>query len=104
MQHESRESPDTLPCFDSSLLRPRRVQQKGDLTVCTGEKLMIVDSGCDQTIVNHSSFLIGTYTGVFINVGGALISHKPKYLEIVNDCYTFQFKTVNLHKILEGLL
>ena len=48
-----------------------------DLTFYSNnEQVMIIDSGCDQTVVNNISFVINSYTGVFFNVSGAIKSSK----------------------------
>ena len=52
------------------------------------ENVLIVDKGCDQTIVNLNSFLIHTFTGVFFNVNGAMSSMKTADLELVDEAYT----------------
>ena len=61
-----------------------------DLTFYSNsEQIMIIDSACDQTVVNNISFVINSYTGVFFNVSGAIKSSKiSTKLELVNDCYT----------------
>lgn len=49
---------------------------------------MVVDNGCDQSIININSFLIYSFAGVLYNVGGALGSMTSSNLELVNDTYT----------------
>ena len=70
---------------------PRRIVHKGDLNIYTNdEQIMIIDSGCDQTVVNDTSFKIYSHTGIFFNVAGAINGSKNNNnLELVNDCYTF---------------
>ena len=71
------------------LLRPRRVIQRGDLDLHSADEgIMVVDSGCDQTIINLSSFTVKTYTSLYYNVGGALSNCGKTRLELVNDAYT----------------
>ena len=49
---------------------------------------MVVDNGCDQSIINNNSFLINSFAGVLYNVGGALHGTKSSQLELVNDAFT----------------
>ena len=71
------------------LLRPRRVIQRGDLDLHSADEgIIVVDSGCDQTIINLSSFTVKTYTSLYYNVGGALSNCNKTRLELVNDAYT----------------
>ena len=69
---------------------PRRILHNEDLTFYSNsEQIMIIDSACDQTVVNNISFVINSYTGIFFNVSGAIKSSKiSTKLELVNDCYT----------------
>ena len=66
----------------------RRVQRICDLVITDNEHTLITDSGCDQSIINSSAFLIQSFTGVFYNVGGALNGMSSSNLELVNDAYT----------------
>ena len=68
--------------------RARKVTTIGDLVVTTDECILIIDNGCDQTIINKSCFKIDTHTGIFYNVGGALDSMSCSNLELVNSAYT----------------
>ena len=68
--------------------RARKVTTIGDLVVTTDECILIIDNGCDQTIINKSCFKIDTHTGIFYNVGGALGSMSCSNLELVNSAYT----------------
>ena len=52
------------------------------------ENDLIIDNGCDQSIINLTSFLVHNYTGVFIHVNGAINSIEGRSLEIVNNAYT----------------
>ena len=51
------------------------------------ENVLIIDNGCDQSIITLTSFLVNTYTGIFIHLNGAMNSMKGSKLEIVNDAY-----------------
>jgi len=66
----------------------RRVQRICDLVITDNEHILISDSGCDQSIINSSAFLIQSFTGVYYNVGGALSGMSSSDLELVNDAYT----------------
>ena len=49
---------------------------------------MVVDNGCDQSIINDNSFLIESFAGELFNVGGALHSMHLSQLELVSDTFT----------------
>ena len=49
---------------------------------------MVIDNGCDQSIVNINSFLVQSFTGTYVNIGGALSTMSSSHLEIVNDAFT----------------
>ena len=49
---------------------------------------MVVDNGCDQSIININSFLIKSFAGELYNVGGALHSMHSSQLELVSDAFT----------------
>ena len=66
----------------------RRVERIQDLLITSGENVLIIDNGCDQSIINVNSFLVETYTGIFYSVGGALCTMHSSKLELVNDAYT----------------
>ena len=52
------------------------------------EKNLVVDNGCDQTIININSFLIQYFAGIQYSVGGALNSMNSSTLELVNESFT----------------
>ena len=83
------------------MLRPRRVTHRGELAMHSArDSIMVIDSGCDQSIINYNSFVVKSYTGVYFNVGSAVnTSNSCSKLEIVNDAYT----VVNLPKGLKYL-
>jgi hypothetical protein len=65
----------------------RRVKNQGDLVITTNENILIIDNGCDQSIINQNSFLTLTSTGTFYNIGGALCSMtSDSLLEVVDAC------------------
>ena len=66
----------------------RRVEFIDELCITTNENILVVDNGCDQTIININSFIIKSFAGVLFNVGGALHDMKSSQLELVNDAYT----------------
>ena len=49
---------------------------------------MVVDNGCDQSIITLSSFVVNTFTGIEFSVSGAMASMHCVTLELVNDAYT----------------
>ena len=59
-----------------------------DLAVPFNENILVIDNGCDQTIINISAFLIESFGGMQCNIGGSLNSMISKKLELVNDAYT----------------
>jgi hypothetical protein len=78
-----------------------------DLVISLDEEILIIDNGCDQTIININSYLIVTHTGIFYNVDGALDCMSSSKLELVNNCYTvatFPNKPPVLLKINQALL
>lgn len=48
---------------------------------------MVIDNGCDQTIINTSSFLVQSFSGEYVNISGALSSMSSSNLEAVNDAF-----------------
>ena len=49
---------------------------------------MVVDNGCDQSIININSFLIHSFAGVYFDVGGALHHMQSSCLQLVNSAFT----------------
>ena len=66
----------------------RKVTNIGDLVVTTDKNVLIIDNGCDQTIINKSAFKIDTHTGILYDVGGALGYISSPNLELVNSACT----------------
>ena len=48
-----------------------RVEHRGDLVLPLDEHILVIDNGCDQSIVNLNSFLILSFAGIYFTVGGA---------------------------------
>ena len=72
-----------------TLFKKRRMIKIDDLVIpSNNESILLIDNGCDVSIISNNSFLIDTYTGTFFNVDGALINMKTNNLQLVNDCYT----------------
>ena len=69
-------------------LNMRKVTRYDNLVVTHGENILVVDNGCDQSIISINSFIVNIFTGVLFNVGGSLGSMKSTNLEIVNDAFT----------------
>ena len=44
------------------------------------ENVLIIDNGCDQSIITLKYFLVHTYTGIFIHVNGEMNSMKGSSL------------------------
>ena len=67
----------------------RRIKKiDNELTIVDNENLIIIDNGCDQTIINLNSFVVMTFTGILFDVNGAMDSMKSEPLELVNNTYT----------------
>ena len=49
---------------------------------------LVINNGCDQLIININSFLVQSFTGAYVNKGGALSTMSSSNLEIVNDAFT----------------
>ena len=60
----------------------------GNLVFTTNESVLVINNGCDQTIININSFLIYTFAGVKYKVNGALSKMSSSSLELVSDAYT----------------
>ena len=66
----------------------RRMTNHNDLVIPSSqEELLIIDNGCDITIISKNSFLIQHYTNTYFNVDGALINMNTNNLQLVNDCF-----------------
>ena len=52
------------------------------------DNILLIDNGCDISIISNNSFLTQTLTGVFFNVGGALLNMHASNLQLVSNCYT----------------
>ena len=50
--------------------------------------MLLIDNGCDQSIINKNSFCINVYTGTYYNVDGAIEGMSASNLELVNDAVT----------------
>ena len=70
----------------------RKVTRCDNLVVTHGKNILVIDNGCDQSIISINSFVVNTFTGVLFNVGEALGSMKSTNLEIVNDAFTVTSK------------
>ena len=53
-------------------IKSRRVIRHNDLVITRDENCLLIDNGCDQSIVSINSFKIGIHTGTFYNVDGAI--------------------------------
>ena len=71
-----------------------------DLLITSDENVLIMDNGCDQSIININAFLISTHLGVYYTVGGALQGMHSSDLELVNNAYTLVPQESGNHIIL----
>ena len=51
-----------------------------DLTITVDEPIAIIDSGCDQCIININMSLTHSFTGEHYSVGGTLFNMKSSNL------------------------
>ena len=67
----------------------RRLEVRDGLQICVDEIIAVIDSGCDQCIININSFVIKSYSGLLFCVTGALAGMiSGEALELVSDAYT----------------
>ena len=66
----------------------RRVTRRDSLVITTNENLLLIDNGCDQSIVSTNSFIVGVHTGQHFHVEGAVECMAAANLELVNDAVT----------------
>ena len=69
----------------------RRLTYVDDLCISFDENILVIDNGCDQSIVNINSSLVQYFAGIYYNVGGAISTMKSKNLELVNEAFTLVF-------------
>ena len=66
----------------------RHLTMINDLCIPFMENILVVDNGCDQTIVNINCFLIQSFASIQSSVGEALNSMTTSTLKLVNESYT----------------
>ena len=66
----------------------RRLLSQGDLVIPELENILVIDNGCDQSIINLNSFLIQSFASINYNVGDALHTMNSKSLELVTNAFT----------------
>ena len=66
----------------------RRLTYVNDLCISCDENILVIDNGCDQSIINITSFLIQYFTGIYYNVGGEISTMKYTNLKLVNEFFT----------------
>lgn len=59
-----------------------------DFVITTNENIMVINDGCDEYIINVSSFLIQSFDGVMYNGGGPLNNMSASNLKLVNKAFT----------------
>ena len=64
------------------------VEYCNDLLITTDENIMVVDNGCNQSIISINSFLVKSFAGELFNVGVALHNIQSSQLELVSDAFT----------------
>ena len=65
----------------------RRLTYVVDLCIPSDENILVIDNGCDQSIININSFLIQSFAGIYYNIGGAIRTMKSTNLELVNEAF-----------------
>ena len=70
------------------IIKRRMIKIKNLVIPSNNENMLLINNGCDVSIISNNSFLIKTFTGTFFNVDGALFNMKSNNLQLVNDCYT----------------
>ena len=65
------------------------------------KSVLLINNGCNVSIISNNSFLISTYTGTFFKVDGALINTKTNNLQLVNYSYTAEIMPSNKFTILK---
>ena len=66
----------------------RRLTLVNDLLIPFMGNILVIDNGCDQTIININPFLIESFAGICYNVGGALNSMTSITIELINESFT----------------
>ena len=67
----------------------------------TKDNILLIDNGCDISIISKNSFLIQTLTGIFYNVDGALHNMHASNLQLVSNCFTLAILPSNTLIILK---
>ena len=52
----------------------RHLNHQDDLVIPENEAILVIDNGCDQSILNMNSFLIHSFAGIHSDIGEALHS------------------------------
>ena len=65
------------------------------------DNILLIDNGCDISIISKNSFLIQTLTGIFYNVDGALHNMHASNLQLVSNCFTLAILPSNTLIILK---
>lgn len=72
------------------------LEEHGLVILTDDEPLAVFNTGCDNSLINLDSFMVGSYLGVYYNLQGALEGMTfSQSLQLANHCYT---KTVCKNK------
>ena len=83
-------------------LKGRRMTNREDLVIPSNkDNILLIDNGCDISIISKNSFLIQTLTGIYYNVDGALLDIHASNLQLVSDCFTLAILPSNEFVILK---
>ena len=58
-----------------------------DLQVTTIEYILVINNGCDRTIIKNNSFLIHTFTGTTCKINDAFNTMSRPTLKLVSNAY-----------------
>ena len=58
----------------------RRMNKLNDLVIPKDEQIILIDNGCDISIISNNYYLTSTFTGICLNVDGDLSDMKSNNL------------------------
>ena len=65
----------------------RRLTYVDDLCISSDENILVIDNGCDQSIININSFLVQSFAGIYYKIRGTISTMKSSNLELVNETF-----------------
>ena len=65
------------------------LEEHGLVIPTDDEPLAVFDTGCDNSLINLNSFIVGSYLGIYYNLQGALEGMtRSQSLQLANHCFT----------------